>query len=175
MTRPVTVGSPPAEYPVLFIAMARHRFFYGMVGSWSSAAEAGNDLSKVDIYDPETGIWSAGADLQQERACHTATVLLDGRVVVAGGIKWWDNWRNPDNYRNSVEIYDPAADQWEEGPALNFPAADHTCTLLENGRLFVAGGRTSTCLDSTEIDDNGRRLGIIFSFFWKRDDQSGRK
>ena len=108
-------------------------------------------LSQVDIYDPDTGIWSQAAPLHQGRLAHTATVLPDGRVVVVGGFKRWeDDWQNPDNYLNSVEIYNPCTGQWEEGPALQASRGFHTSTLLRDGRLFVAGGH-SPYLYSTEV------------------------
>jgi hypothetical protein len=38
----------------------------------------------ADIYDPVTGLWAA-QDLLAEREYHIATVLADGRVLIAGG------------------------------------------------------------------------------------------
>ncbi len=119
MIRPVTLGSPLAQYPLVTF-MARPLFFYKMAESWSSGV--GSDyvhvLSQVDIYDPDTGIWSQAAPLHQGRLAHTATVLPDGRVVVVGEFKRWeDDWQSADDFLNSVEIYNPCTGQWEEGPA----------------------------------------------------------
>ena len=113
-----------------------------------------NNRSMVDIYNPTANTWSQAASLHQGRLGHTATALPDGRVMVAGGFKEWDSWQNPGNYINSVEIYNPATDHWEDGPALNSSRAFHTSTLLQDGRLFVAGGRTSAFLNSSELLEN---------------------
>ena len=42
--------------------------------------------STTEIYDPRTDVWSLGPDLAELRIGSTATVLLDGRVLLAGGI-----------------------------------------------------------------------------------------
>ena len=111
-----------------------------------------NDLSHVDIYDPVARAWRQAAPLGQGRVGHTATALPDGRVVVVGGFNsWGGDWYNPSNYLNSVEIYNPATGQWEHGPALRSRRGFHTSVLLQDGRLFVAGGHTSAYLNSTEI------------------------
>ncbi len=42
--------------------------------------------SSTEIFDPETNSWSAGPELSQPRAAHSATLMPDGRVLIAGGI-----------------------------------------------------------------------------------------
>ena len=42
-------------------------------------------LASAELYDPETGTWSAIANLHEPRVFHTATLLANGRVLVAGG------------------------------------------------------------------------------------------
>ena len=48
------------------------------------AAEA--HRGTTEIFDPETGEWTKGPDLQELRSNHTATLLPDGRVLLTGGI-----------------------------------------------------------------------------------------
>jgi hypothetical protein len=54
-------------------------------------------LASAELYDPGTGSWTATATMTVARAAHTATLLHDGRVLVAGG----------EGGGTSAELYDP--------------------------------------------------------------------
>src|ERR1017187_2535855 len=85
-----------------------------------------------------TGTWSVTGALNTGRYHHTATVLSNGKVLVAGG---WNN-----GSLSSAELYDPAQGAWTETGALTNPQHYHTATLLANGRVLVAGGASSTII-----------------------------
>ena len=51
-----------------------------------SATEGPTFASLAVIFDPVTGLWSLGPELSEPRVDHSATVLPDGRVLIAGGI-----------------------------------------------------------------------------------------
>lgn len=92
--------------------------------------------------------WTATGSMNEARYLHTATLLLDGRVLVAGGA-------SSDEITASAEIYDPATGAWSRVGALGEPRYDHTATRLADGRVLVAGGRTTgdVILDSAELFD----------------------
>lgn len=99
-------------------------------------------LASAEIYDPKTGAWTTTGSLQQARSFHTATVLPDGRVLVAGGFTAADP---PDVTGNaqttaSTELYDPATGRWTTTAPMREARAWHTATLLETGKVLVVGG-----------------------------------
>lgn len=77
---------------------------------------------------------------------HTATLLDNGRVLVAGG-------RSVGQLDASVQIYHPAFGVWRKASSMAQPRFGHTATLLEDGRVFMVGGRANTILHGAEIYD----------------------
>ncbi len=92
--------------------------------------------------------WSETGSLNEARYLHTATLLLDGRVLVAGG-------SSAGATTASVEVYDPATGAWSVVGSMDAPRIGHTATRLADGRVLVAGGRDSKdeVLDSAELFD----------------------
>jgi len=89
--------------------------------------------NSVFIYDPATGMWSNGAPLQHRRTYHSANLLPNGKVLVAGGYS--ENFdANGDpvgvNILDSTEIYDPATATWTDGPPLSHARGSHTATVV---------------------------------------------
>ena len=108
-------------------------------------------LSETDLYDPATGLWSATARLITARDEHTATLLANGKVLVAGGFN--------NGYVLSIlsypELYDPATGLWSTTGSMKAARASHTATLLANGKVLVLGGRNSNniAISSAELYD----------------------
>jgi uncharacterized protein (TIGR03437 family) len=110
-----------------------------------SGSEPARGQRKTDAL---AAITPAGAPLITPRREHTATLLADGRVLVAGG-------RRTDTIvLASAEIYDPNTGGWSDAGALNQPRYLHAAVLLQNGKVLVAGGGGgNNILKSAEIYD----------------------
>ena len=91
----------------------------------------------ADRYDPIAGEFSLLGELSTQRYSSTATLLRDGRVLIAGGDNWSDGGGGP---LANVDIYDPETKTVGQGPSMTTPRAYHTATLLKNGKVFIAGG-----------------------------------
>ncbi len=81
------------------------------------------------------------------RTGHTATLLADGRLLVAGGI----------DGKSSVaqaEIYDPATSLFDATGSLTQSRTRHSATAISGGRVLIIGGiHDGLAVDSTEVFD----------------------
>jgi hypothetical protein len=75
--------------------------------------------------------------LQSARSDHTATLLPDGRVLVAGG-------ETATSTLSSAQLYNPATGTWTATGSMNASRAQHRAVLLNDGRVLVMGGYTSS-------------------------------
>ncbi len=86
---------------------------------------------------PTSAVDAACADQLAARVLHTASMLDDGRVLLAGG-------SDDNGPQSSSEIYDPREGVFEGGPPMSVARMGHTATVLANGRVAVAGGYDAT-------------------------------
>lgn len=94
------------------------------------------------------------------RTAHTATLLQDGRVLIAGGAS---SGGSVGALTTSTEFYDPQTQTFSPGPDMTgLPRALHRASLLQDGRVLISGGTSgwdtpngiiTGTLDSTTIFD----------------------
>jgi N-acetylneuraminic acid mutarotase len=88
----------------------------------------------AELYDPGTASWSATKPMTDVRWGHSATLLADGKVLVAG------SYVHGGDPLPSVELYDPTSGRWTAAERMHKGRGGHTATLLPDGRVLVAGG-----------------------------------
>ncbi len=91
-------------------------------------------IATTEIFQPLDRTLSPGPDLSEPRAFHTATLLENGNILIAGGCD------GAGIVTNTCEIYDHATGTMSPTGSMNAPRIGHTATLLDDGRVFVAGG-----------------------------------
>ena len=101
-----------------------------------SSAVAGDKAAaelSPSVPDQGNGRWRITGSMATAREFHTATLLPNGQVLVAGGFQS----RHP---LAKAELYDPATASWTATDRLFHGRWDHTATLLGSGNVLVSGG-----------------------------------
>jgi WD40 repeat protein len=87
----------------------------------------------AEIYDPMTQTWLTAAYMNVAREGHTAALMDDGKVLVAGGT-------GVDGAMlQSAELFDPVTESWSLTSTMARQREGHSMTLLQDGRVMVAG------------------------------------
>jgi hypothetical protein len=114
----------------------------------------------AEVYDPVSGTWSDTGSPNANLYSRTATLLQDGKVLVAGGFEshgeltiWGDEIVSTPG---STELYDPATGKWSLTGSLNVGRWGSTMTLLQDGRVLIAGGRYA-------VDDENNSWPVLNS------------
>jgi hypothetical protein len=78
--------------------------------------------------------WSLTGSLITGRGDHTATLLSNGQVLVAGG-----GFAGGEAPYASAELYVPRIHRWIATGSMHTERAGHTATLLHTGQVLVTG------------------------------------
>ena len=102
--------------------------------------------AKIWVFDPQTGRVVLKGTMRQARAGHTATLLPDGKILMAGGISKGIG----KGILASGELYDPVTGMSGLTGKLKRARTGHAAVLLPTGRVMVLGGWT--------LDKDGNRI-----------------
>jgi len=105
-------------------------------------------LAPVDRFLPTTALTDAQSGsptMHVPRVGHSVTLLLDGRIMVAGGLHLEPGEQGIEEGEllDSIEVFEPRTGLWYLAEArLAIPRAYHTATLLrgKNGKVILLGG-----------------------------------
>jgi Galactose oxidase, central domain/Kelch motif len=104
-------------------------------------------LASAEIFDPKSGTFRPTGSMATVRARYTATLLSDGRVLIAGG-------KSDPAELASAELFDPRSGTFSPTGSMATAREGHTATLLADGLVLVTGGQGETTgLASAELYD----------------------
>jgi hypothetical protein len=128
-----------------------------VAGGWSATCCGSGQyaLTSSELWDPLTGKWTTTGSMVNPHAAHTATLLQNGLVLIAGGESYGQGSLGR-AASAGADLYDPNSGTWTQVGNMTTPRDHQTATLLSDGRVFVAGGSAGGCcsgLASAEIFD----------------------
>ncbi len=122
------------------------------LAQWKEAVEfasVGVDPRKIPVA---TGMLKPVGPMLAERQSHSAILLPDGKVLIAGG-------SDRIVILASAELFDPATGSFSDTGPMTTPRAAHEATLLPNGKVLITGGLGAqhNYLASAELYDPATR------------------
>jgi hypothetical protein len=109
--------------------------FWGYGGSTSD--------NGAGLYDSATGVFSGTGNMTANRGGHTATLLANGKVLIAGGA----DQDQTGTGLASAELYDPNTGTFTQTGSMAVGRFLHTATPLQNGKVLIVGGALTSASD----------------------------
>lgn len=113
-----------------------------VAGGFSSSSIPLIPLTRAELYDPYNNSWSSAGSMEFARYEHSATLLSNGKVLVAGGFDGYTQ-------RSTAELYDPITNSWGPAASMAGSRGGHTATLLADGNVLVTGGRSLLAINGS--------------------------
>jgi hypothetical protein len=119
----------------------------GLLGVTATEPGVEQIMRVASLFDPELGSFESPVQLQVARDGHSATLLGDGRVLLAGGVS------QGGQVLASTEIFDPITGITSLGPTLLAGRGYHSAVRLGSLQVMLIGGRGNSVLSTTEFVD----------------------
>lgn len=120
----------------------------------SRGSQTVRPVASAELFDPGRRRWAKIGEMRVPRFEHSASLLADGRVLIAGGIGVRRGEVVP---VASAEIFDPATRTFNPTKDMAVARTDHAAVTLADGRVFVVGGEDGRrALAAVEIFDPAR-------------------
>jgi hypothetical protein len=112
-------------------------------------------VASAELYDPATGSFSPTGSMSTPRVGATATLLRDGRVLIAGGYYVGPTYDSSawGISLASAELYDPVTGKFSPTGSMGGPRSGANATLLRDGRVLIAEGMTDAVYPAAELYD----------------------
>jgi len=105
-----------------------------LIAGGVSSAGGGTVQNTAELYDPSSGLFNFTGAMTAARDGHTATLLANGSVLIAGGVD------NDGNVLATTEVYDPATAQFSASASMTTSRYGHFAASLGNGDVLLGGG-----------------------------------
>ena len=118
-------------------------------GITDTADCTGCATATAELYDTVTQTFTPIGSMHAARTGHSATILTDGKVLIAGGLN------DSNTVLDSTDLYDPVKGTFTVGTKMTVGRSEHTASALADGKVLFAGGfeDTSTISDTAELYD----------------------
>jgi hypothetical protein len=146
---PKSSGLPTAT-PTPKVAEAYGMLLAGGIDNLVTASGRHPVVASAEIYEERTGVFSPTGSMAYPRLGHSATVLNNRTILVAGGHNAYSDRAMP-----SAELYDIATRTFSFTGSMNSARLNHVAVLLNDGKVLVAGGQNVdfSAVDLAEIYD----------------------